>query len=187
MKNGEGLVSIITSVGGGADIQICNKWTPKVSFLAVKVSSFDHANICGRALEWSSALFFAVGPLVNVNLASTLCPPDVTHVMNEIRPSPLFAVFRFVYYTECKRWERPGNEATPHLLVQFTCLMSPPTGPRFCRLPAGDLDSHPSSAAFLPHRCTAGIWCKYHFMPVSQWGNEKCVMKLDSTCRLMPL
>ena len=68
VKNGEGLVSSITwvmsvDVVGGANIQICNKWTPKASFLPVKVSSFDHANVCGIALErmiqW---VVFAVGP-----------------------------------------------------------------------------------------------------------------------------
>ena len=77
---------------------------------------------CGRALELTiQSVVFAVGPLP---LTSTSRPPrihrtSVTHVMNETRPSPLFAVSSAsVYYTERKpknkKRGRPGNEATEY-------------------------------------------------------------------------
>ena len=45
-----------------------------------------------------------------VIIVSTSHPPDVTHMMNETKPSPLFTLFRFrVLYEELKRG-RPGNE-----------------------------------------------------------------------------
>jgi len=41
----------ISGHSGGADIQICNELTPKVSFLRVKASSFDHANVLSPELQ----------------------------------------------------------------------------------------------------------------------------------------
>ena len=62
-------------------------------------------------------------PAPYVIFASTLRPPDVTHMMDETRPSLFFAVFHF-HYTEHKpknkKWGRPGNEARlyPSLMLK---------------------------------------------------------------------
>ena len=49
-------------------------------------------------------------PSPYVIFASTSRPPDVAHVMNETRPSPFFALFRFRVLGECSAlWgEREG-------------------------------------------------------------------------------
>ena len=59
--------------GGGADIQNIYVLNLKASFLPVKTSSFNHAQL---------------GPSPPT---STSRPPDIIHVMNAPRPSPFFA------------------------------------------------------------------------------------------------
>ena len=47
-----------------------------------------------------------------VIIVSTSRPPDVTHVMNESRPSPFFALFRFrVLYLNANRRTKTGEAA----------------------------------------------------------------------------
>ena len=53
--------------------------------------------------------FCGWAPPPYVDLMSTSRPPDITHMMNETRPSPFFAVFHFVYYTECKLKGKNGG------------------------------------------------------------------------------
>ena len=62
-KNGEkqgrpGLIHHVSGrkvdVAGGADIQICTNSTQKMSFLPVKTSSFDHANIWTLEMQLSA-------------------------------------------------------------------------------------------------------------------------------------
>jgi len=42
---------------------------------------------------------------------STSRPPDVTHVINETRPSPFFAFFRFrvLYWTQTEEEQKTGG------------------------------------------------------------------------------
>ena len=80
---------------------------------------------------------FAVGPLP---LMSFWRPPDVTHRMDETRPSPFFAVFCFraLYWTQIKEQKnggglgtrlpsRPGNacelQCTPDHLLRWMWML----------------------------------------------------------------
>ena len=79
--------------------------------------SSSHECVHGRYTSWS--------PPPYVIFASTSRPPDVTHVINETRPSPFFALFRFrvLYWTQTKELKRgrPGNEATPNPRMWALC------------------------------------------------------------------
>ena len=75
--------------------------------LATLWSSF-HECVHGRYTGWS--------PPPYIIIASTSRPPDVTHVMDETRPSPFFTLFRFRVLNANRRTktrEAPGNEAIP--------------------------------------------------------------------------
>ena len=52
-------------------------------------------------------------PLPYVIFASTSCPPDITHVMNETRPSPFFCALPLLcIILNANRRTQNGNEAT---------------------------------------------------------------------------
>ena len=57
------------------------------AMILTTLRSSSHECLHGRYTGWS--------PPPYVIIVSTSCPPDVTHVMNETRPSPFFALFRF--------------------------------------------------------------------------------------------
>ena len=84
------------------------------TMLLTTLWSSYHECVHGRYTGWS--------PPPYVIFTSNSRPPDVTHVMNETRPSPFFALFRFhvLYWMQTKeiKWGRSGNEARACLHIQ---------------------------------------------------------------------
>ena len=142
-KNREGLVSSITWVtSGGCDNDVRGRgltarsrknryeWviiheTWKVqskstlsssdctTMILTMLRSNSHECVHGCYTGWS--------PPPYIIIASTLRPPDVTHVMDETRPSLFFALFHFrvLYWTQTEEQKRgrPGNKARGPVLV----------------------------------------------------------------------
>ena len=109
----------------------------------MKASSFDHGNVLSpelcRALErMIQCLFLRLVPSLlrhfRVHLASTLCPPDVTHVMNETRSSPFFPLFRFrvLYWTQTKE-QKTGEAWERGYVRSLTLCLINSTSPNSCR------------------------------------------------------
>ena len=90
----------------------------KASFLPVKTSSFNHANIWNPKL-WQKAWTNDPVRCFGSWTPSTSCPPDIIHVTNTHRPPSFFAM----YYCERKQ-RRPGNEM---ITIKDTRSISPST------------------------------------------------------------
>ena len=85
---------------------------------------------------------FAVGPLP---FTSFTRPPDVTHVMDETRPSPFFALFRFrvLYWTQTE--EQKTGEAWEWGYQNVGSLW--PCGSEVLALPTSEECCHNTSAS----------------------------------------
>ena len=71
------------------------------AMILTTLRSSSHECLHGRYTGWSPP---------PTSLRVTSCPPDVTHVMNETRPSPFFALFRFrVLYVNANRRAKTGE------------------------------------------------------------------------------
>ena len=86
-------------------------WQVQSSLTRLQVYAYS------KLLGWS--------PPHYIIFVSTSRPPDVTHVMNETRPSPFFALFRFrvLYWTQTE--EHKTGEAWERGYTICTCSVPP--------------------------------------------------------------
>ena len=113
------LVDARWTLGGGGPNLTNSCIIHKVSFLPVESSIVDLMNVWSPGHRWSARWWSLVGYL-NVDPAptSTLCPPDVIHVIGILRPRLFFAAFPLPCMNanwKTKNWWRPGNKATTTL------------------------------------------------------------------------
>ena len=84
------------------------------------LSSSDCTTMLLTAL-WSSSdecvhgCYTSWSPPPYVIIVSTSRPPDVTHVMNETRPSPFFALFRF----RVLHWNKARLQGSPGIIIKL--------------------------------------------------------------------
>jgi len=99
----------------------------RASFLPVKSNTVDFVNVLGPGYRWSARwwrLVFYLNMHLSPPLTSTLCPPDVIHVIGVPRASLYFTALPFLYIIlnanwRTKNWGRPGNEARRRINMQI--------------------------------------------------------------------